>query len=78
MSLHEQGRGMANRIATQVPNSQLLVWNRNADVSASFAGQYEKSKVAVARTPADVVKECDVTYSLLSTMEASHAVVFLF
>jgi 3-hydroxyisobutyrate dehydrogenase-like beta-hydroxyacid dehydrogenase len=66
---------MANRLATQLPSSQLLVWNRTHNVATEFAKQYRGDKVVVAKTPADVIKGCDVTYSMLSTMEASHAVV---
>lgn len=35
------------------------------------------AQITIANTPADVVKACDVTYSMLSTVEASIAVVSL-
>ena len=69
------GKGMANRLATQLPSSQLVVWNRTGKVASEFASQYGSGKVTVARTPAEVVKSCGVTYSMLSTVEASRAVV---
>ena len=71
------GRGMANRLATQLVDSQLVVWNRTNNVAAAFAAQYSADKIVVASSPAEVVHSCGVTYSMLSTLEASHAVVVL-
>lgn len=69
------GKGMAHRIASQIGSSQLVVWNRTSAVASEFASQYENGKIDVAESPAEVVKACTVTYSMLSTLEASHAVV---
>lgn len=69
------GKGMASRIASEIGSCQLVVWNRTATVAADFASRHGSKRVSVAATPADVVKSCDVTYSMLSTLEASHAVV---
>lgn len=67
------GKGMAANLLKKVDGCSLVVWNRSPDacneLSAAFPG-----KVTIASTAAEVVQKCTVTYSMLSTMEASEAV----
>ena len=72
------GKGMANRLITQLEHTQLVVWNRTSDVATQFASAYDPEKVFVASSPAEVVHHCNVTYSMLSTLEASREVVCVF
>ena len=51
----------------------LTVWNRSVEKSAQLKAAYGEL-VTVAETPADVVRAADVTYSMLSNLEAHEAV----
>lgn len=64
------GRGMALNLMKS--GKTVVVWNRTADKCAEFvaAGAIEAS------TPAEVVAQCDVTYSMLSTPEAAAEVFY--
>ena len=53
----------------------LVVWNRSVEKSEAFAAEeLAAGKVTVAASAAEVVEKCSLTYSMLSTLEASHAV----
>ena len=53
----------------------LVVWNRSAEKTAAFAAEeLSAGKVEIAATAAEVVDKCNLTYSMLSTLEASQAV----
>jgi 3-hydroxyisobutyrate dehydrogenase-like beta-hydroxyacid dehydrogenase len=67
------GKGMIGNLATKLPND-LVIWNRSGDVCREVAAQYAGGKITIASTPADVVRQCDVTFCMLSTPEASEAV----
>lgn len=67
------GKGMAKNLITKFPERKLLVWNRSVgpsqELAAAFPGQ-----VTIAHSPADVVRQSDITYSMLSDMNASMSV----
>lgn len=65
------GEGMAGCLLKA--GKKLVVWNRDASKSTNLAKAYP-SLVTVAAAPADVIDQCAVTYSMLSTLEASEAV----
>ena len=67
------GKGMVKNLATKL-SSDLVIWNRSTDVCQEVKGQYPEGKVTIASTPADVVRQCDITFCMLSTPEASEAV----
>ena len=67
------GKGMVKNLATKLP-SDLVIWNRSNDVCKEVMAQYPEGKVTIANTPADVVRQCEVTFCMLSTPEASEAV----
>lgn len=53
----------------------LVVWNRSAAKAEAFSKEEEAvGKVTVVASAAEVVQRCSVTYSMLSTLEASAAV----
>ena len=53
----------------------LVVWNRSPEKSAAFAAEeLAVGKVEIAASAAEVVDKCGLTYSMLSTIEASQAV----
>jgi 3-hydroxyisobutyrate dehydrogenase-like beta-hydroxyacid dehydrogenase len=66
------GKGMARNLITKIPGDY-VVWNRSAAASEELAAAFP-GKVTIAATAAEVVAKCNLTYSMLSTMEASEAV----
>ncbi|CAM9458292.1 unnamed protein product [Phaeothamnion confervicola] len=74
------GVGMANNLAKA--GRQLVVWNRSPEKSRAFAAEH--AGCSAAATPAEaslpncslrsVIAACDVTYLMLSDLEASNAV----
>merc|ERR1711871_815009 len=67
------GKGMLKNLVTKLEGTTFHVWNRSPDVAAEMAQAFP-GKVSVATTASDVVKACDVTFCMLSTLEASRAV----
>ena len=65
------GEGMAGCLLKA--GKKLVVWNRDTSKSTKLAKAYP-SLVSVAAAPADVIDQCAVTYSMLSTLEASEPV----
>ena len=53
---------------------RVVVWNRTVETSAALAADNADGVVTVAATAADVIAQCALTYSMLSTLEASEAV----
>ena len=69
------GKGMLKNLVTKLdPNLSFIVWNRSSEIANEVSKLYP-GRVSVVSTAADVVRQCDVTFSMLSTMEASTAVV---
>eukprot|EP01032_Pedospumella_encystans_P010741 gene10741-12529_t len=66
------GKGMLKNLATKL-DATFVIWNRNQTVCQEIADQFP-NRITIANTPADVVKACDVIYSMLSTVEASISV----
>lgn len=72
------GKGMLKNLLTKLdPALSYVVWNRSVDVSQEVSSLYP-GRITVVDSAADVVRQCEVTFSMLSTMEASAAVVSLF
>lgn len=71
------GKGMIKNLVTKVlaaPGSPpLVIWNRSPEVCQEMMSLYP-GKITVAPTAADVVRQCSMTYSMLSTPEAAAAV----
>lgn len=66
------GKGMLKNLATKLePN--LVIWNRSAAVCEEMAAAFP-GKIEIAASAAEVVQRCELTYSMLSTIEASEAV----
>ena len=65
------GIGMVRNLVKS--GRSLLVWNRDASKAEAMKAEFP-DKVTVAATAADVINGCSVTYSMLSTLEASEAV----
>ena len=66
------GVGMVKNLVTKL-GCNLVVWNRGVSVSEELKLKYP-GKITIASTPADVIKSCQTTYCILSTLEASQAV----
>lgn len=67
------GKGMLKNLVTKLEGSTFQVWNRSPEVANEIAAAFP-GKVTVVPTASDVVKACEVTFSMLSTLEASEAV----
>lgn len=61
------GNGMARCLLRE--NVPLKVWNRSGDKSEKLRSEYPEL-VAIASSPAEVVSQCSLTFSMLSTPEA--------
>ena len=55
-------------------SAPFVVWNRSAEACSQLASEFP-DRVTVAATPKDVVSSAATTYCMLSTAEASTAVV---
>ena len=66
------GLGMCHNLIKS--GRKLVVWNRSREAADKLAAEGEKGIVTVVDSPADVIAACGVTYSMLSTIEASEAV----
>ena len=69
---------MAARLISQgvagTDDMPLVVWNRTPIKCEELVKQFPEAKIVVKESASDVVQACDVTYSMLSTPEASKAV----
>ena len=65
---------MLKNLAAKLPNAKFYVWNRSLDPVNEVISQYAAGKITSCESPRAVVEECDVTFCMLSTMEASQAV----
>lgn len=72
------GEGMAGRLLSEgVAGSSdrpLVVWNRTKSKCTALAEKFPDKVIHVKESAKDVVAECGVTYSILSTPAASAAV----
>jgi len=63
------GRGMLKNLIDKI-DSKFVIWNRSSAVCDELHSQYP-DKITIAQSAAAVVQQCGVTYTMLSTMEAS-------
>ena len=72
------GEGMAARLLSQgiagTADQPLVVWNRTPTKCTALQEKFPDKTVVVKSTAKEVVEACGVTYSMLSTPEASRAV----
>jgi len=72
------GEGMAARLLSEgIAGSEdkpLVVWNRTPSKCEALVEKFPKKKIIVKGTAQEVVQSCGITYSMLSTPEASKAV----
>jgi len=67
------GLGMCHNLVKA--GRSIVVWNRDASKAEALAAEeVSKGKVTVVATAREVVERCTLTYSILSTIEASEAV----
>ncbi|CAM9766936.1 unnamed protein product [Ectocarpus sp. 6 AP-2014] len=65
------GTGMASNLIKG--GRDVIVWNRTASKAADFS---KRTGCETAATPKEVVEQCSITYSMLSTPEAASEVFF--
>lgn len=72
------GEGMAARLLSQgiagTEEKPLIVWNRTSAKCAQLAEKFPDKKVIIKETAREVVESSMITYSMLSTPEASKMV----
>ena len=66
------GVGMVKNLVGKL-GCNLVVWNRGVTISEEIKLKYP-GKITIASTPSDVIKSCQTTFCMLSTLEASQAV----
>jgi 3-hydroxyisobutyrate dehydrogenase-like beta-hydroxyacid dehydrogenase len=69
------GEGMAARLLSEgVAGSEdapLIIWNRTGSKCTDFKAKFPDKTVMIKDTAREVIEACGVTYSILSTPEAS-------
>jgi len=74
------GEGMAARLLSQgvagSPETPLVVWNRTGQKCTDLKEKFPDKSIEIKATAREVIESCGVTYSMLSTPEASKAVFF--
>lgn len=72
------GEGMASRLVSQgvagSADAPLIVWNRTSSKCDDLKERFPDANIVVKGTAKEVVESCSVTFSILSTPEASRAV----
>lgn len=73
------GEGMAARLLSQGvagmdDETPLVVWNRTGSKCTALVEKFPDKKIIIKSTAREVVETCGVTYSMLSTPEASKIV----
>jgi 3-hydroxyisobutyrate dehydrogenase-like beta-hydroxyacid dehydrogenase len=72
------GEGMAARLLSEgvagTETTPLVVWNRTGSKCTELKDKFADKNIVVKSTAKEVVEACGVTYSMLSTPEASRAV----
>lgn len=72
------GEGMANRLISEgvagTDDAPLVVWNRTSSKCADLKERYPDKNIEVKGSAKEVVERCGITFSILSTPEASRAV----
>ena len=73
------GEGMVKRlleenIAGTSAEQPLIIWNRSKEKCTNIVEKYGTKSIVVKDTAREVVEACAVTYSMLSTPDASKAV----
>lgn len=72
------GEGMAARLLSEgIAGSEdkpLVVWNRTPSKCEALKKKFPSQQIIIKETPKEVVESCGITYSMLSTPEASKAV----
>eukprot|EP00546_Thalassionema_frauenfeldii_P020311 CAMPEP_0178895230 /NCGR_PEP_ID=MMETSP0786-20121207/469_1 /TAXON_ID=186022 /ORGANISM="Thalassionema frauenfeldii, Strain CCMP 1798" /LENGTH=315 /DNA_ID=CAMNT_0020565433 /DNA_START=183 /DNA_END=1133 /DNA_ORIENTATION=+ len=72
------GEGMAARLLSEgIAGSEdkpLVVWNRTPSKCEDLKTKFPSQQIIIKETPKAVVESCGITYSMLSTPEASKAV----
>jgi len=72
------GEGMANRLISQgvagTADIPLCVWNRTSSKCNDLKERYPDKNIVVMQSAKEVVETCGITFSVLSTPEASRAV----
>ncbi len=66
------GKGMLARLADN-KSSNFVIWNRSSSACDEFSSKYP-GRFTVVSEPSEVIKQCKITFTMLSTMEASNAV----
>ncbi|CAB1105845.1 unnamed protein product [Ectocarpus sp. CCAP 1310/34] len=64
------GQGMASNLAKA--GAKVVVWNRSEGKRSAFVAEHEGCSAAA--TPKEVVESCELTYLMLSDLEASKSV----
>mmetsp|Transcript_8565 Transcript_8565/g.20463 ORF Transcript_8565/g.20463 Transcript_8565/m.20463 type:complete len:314 (+) Transcript_8565:111-1052(+) len=72
------GEGMAARLLSEgvagTESAPLVVWNRTKSKCDALVEKFPDKQIVVKDTAKEVVEDCGITYSMLSTPEASKAV----
>lgn len=72
------GEGMAGRLLSEgvagSDDKPLIIWNRSGSKCSELAEKYADKNIVIKDTAREVVEASSVTYSMLSTPEASRAV----
>jgi len=76
MGTEMAGRLLSEGVAGTSSSNALYIWNRSKDKCFSLQDKFKEKVIIVCETPKEVVQGCSVTFSMLSTPEASREVFF--
>jgi 3-hydroxyisobutyrate dehydrogenase-like beta-hydroxyacid dehydrogenase len=68
------GRLLSEGIAGSSEDTPLVVWNRSRNKCEEFKSKFPEKYIVVKSSPKEVVEACGITFSMLSTPEASKEV----
>jgi len=66
------GKGMIRNLATKLDNP-LVIWNRSTGPAEELLAAFP-NKISIASSAAEVINKCDITFTMLSNLEASVSV----
>lgn len=68
------GRLLSEGVTGQNSDSPLVIWNRTRQKCQELKDKFPQKHIVIKSCARDVIQSCDITFSMLSTPEASRAV----
>lgn len=76
MGYEMASRLLSEGIVGKSSSNALYVWNRSRDKCTSLQDRFKEKIIIICESPKEVVERCSITFSMLSTPEASREVFY--